>query len=108
MTRVVGLPPDVAAQARRAPWWPAQEALAHTLAYDAEIVADYALPKRRAARVTVPTLVLCGDMSFPFLATTAAQLAEAVPDGRTQTLEGQTHDVDPDALAPALTAFFRG
>ncbi len=108
MTRVVGLPPKFAAQARSAPWWPAQEALAHTLAYDAEIMGDYSLPKGRAARVTVPTLVLCGDMSFPFLATTAAQLAAAVPDERTQILEGQSHDVDPDVLAPALTAFFRG
>src|SRR5205085_5452678 len=37
MAKVVGLPPEFVAQARSSPWWPAQEALAHTLAYDATI-----------------------------------------------------------------------
>src|SRR5215831_7071335 len=32
MTKVVGLPPEFAANARTQPWWSAQEALAHTLA----------------------------------------------------------------------------
>ena len=44
MTQVVGLPPEFVAEARRAPWWQAQEALAHTLTYDATIMGDYSLP----------------------------------------------------------------
>ena len=44
MVQVVGLPPEFAAQARNAPWWPAQEALAHTLAYDATIMGDSRCP----------------------------------------------------------------
>ena len=60
MAQVVGLPPEFVAQARNAPWWPAQEALAHTLAYDATIMGDYALPTERVAAVTTPTLVLAG------------------------------------------------
>src|SRR5262245_572789 len=63
MTTVVGLPAEFAAQARQSPWWPAQEALAHTLAYDATIMGDYSLPTEVAARVTAPTLVLDGGAS---------------------------------------------
>jgi pimeloyl-ACP methyl ester carboxylesterase len=31
MAKVVGLPPEFVEQARSSPWWPAQEAIAHTL-----------------------------------------------------------------------------
>jgi hypothetical protein len=38
---------------------------------------------------------------------TAQKLAETLPNGRRQTLEGQQHNVDPEALAPAVANFFR-
>ena len=106
MAKVVGMPPEFVAQARSSPWWPAQEALAHTLAYDATIMGDYTLPTERAAQVTIPTLVLDGGASFPFLHPTALALAAALPNGRQQTLEGQSHDVAAEVLAPALEEFF--
>ncbi len=106
MAKVVGMPPEFVAQARSSPWWPAQEALAHTLAYDATIMGDYSLPTERAAQVTIPTLVLDGGASFPFLHPTALALAAALPNGRQQTLEGQSHDVAAEVLAPALEEFY--
>jgi pimeloyl-ACP methyl ester carboxylesterase len=106
MAKVVGMPPEFVAQARSSPWWPAQEALAHTLAYDATIMGDYSLPTERAAQVTIPTLVLDGGASFPFLHPTAQALVAALPNGRQRTLEGQSHDVAAEVLAPALTEFF--
>jgi pimeloyl-ACP methyl ester carboxylesterase len=106
MAKVVGMPPEFVAQARSSPWWPAQEALAHTLAYDATIMGDYSLPTERAAQVTIPTLVLDGGASFPFLHPTAQALAAALPNGRQRTLEGQSHDVAAEVLAPALEEFF--
>jgi pimeloyl-ACP methyl ester carboxylesterase len=108
MATVVGLPPEFVAQARTSPWWAKQEALAHTLAYDATIMADYSLPTARAAAVTVPTLVLAGSASFPWLAETARALVRAMPDASTRTLDGQTHDVDAAALGPVLREFFAG
>ena len=51
MVQVVGLPPEFAAGARSQPWWAAQEALAHTLAYDAEVMGDYSLPTERIQAV---------------------------------------------------------
>jgi pimeloyl-ACP methyl ester carboxylesterase len=108
MTKVVGFPPEFVAQARNAPFWKAQEDLAHTLPYDATIMGDYSLPTERAASVKVPTLVIAGGASFPFMRETAEALAKAFPNGQTRTLEGQSHDVAPAAMAPVLKEFFAG
>jgi pimeloyl-ACP methyl ester carboxylesterase len=106
MAKVVGMPPEFVAQARTAPFWGAQEALAHTLPYDAIIMGDYSVPVDRAASVAVPTLVMTGAASFPFFQETVEALAKALPHGQTRTLEGQTHDVAPEVLAPVLRDFF--
>lgn len=105
MATVVGLPPEFVAQARNSPWWPAQEALAHTLAYDATVMGDYVLPIDKVKQVTIPTLVMDGGASFPFMAPTAQALVENLPDGRRVTLEGQGHDASGEALAAAIAPF---
>jgi pimeloyl-ACP methyl ester carboxylesterase len=108
MVKVVGMPAEFAAQAKTQPWWGATEALAHTLAYDATIMGDYSLPSGRAAQVKAPALVITGGASFPFMHETARALVEALPNGKAEMLEGQSHDVAPDVLAPVLTEFFAG
>lgn len=106
MSKVIGLPPEFVAGARTQPFWPAQEALAHTLAYDARIMSDYTVPVDRAASVKIPTLVIAGGADFPWMRQTAQALADALPDGKVRFLEGQGHDVDPAVLAPVLVEFF--
>jgi pimeloyl-ACP methyl ester carboxylesterase len=106
MTKVIGMPAEVVAGARTQPFWPATEALAHTLAYDARIMSDYTVPVDRAASVKIPTLVVAGGADFPWMRQTAQELADALPDGRVRFLEGQGHDVDPAVLAPVLVEFF--
>jgi len=106
MAKVVGMPAEFVAQAKQAPWWASQEAIAHTLAYDAEIMGDYSIPERFSS-VETPVIVVDGDASFPFLHATADALAELLPDGERATLEGQEHNIDPAALAPVLERFFR-
>lgn len=108
MAKVVRLPAEFVAEARTQPWWPAQEALAHTLAYDATIMGDFSLPTERAASVKAPTLVIAGGADFPWMRDTAQALADALSDGQTRTLEGQGHNVDPAVLAPVLVEFFAG
>jgi pimeloyl-ACP methyl ester carboxylesterase len=107
MAQVVRMPAEFVTFARSQPWWPAQEALAHTLAYDATIMGDYSLPVRQASAVKVPTIVIAGGASFPFMRETAQALADALPDGLTRTLEGQEHNVAPEVIAPVLAEFFR-
>ncbi len=106
MEKVVGMPPEFVAGARGQPWWPAQEALAHTLEYDATVMGDYSLPEEHIKAVTIPTVVLDGGASFPFIQETAEAVGKLLPDAQHQTLEGQTHNVDAAVLAPALAAFF--
>jgi pimeloyl-ACP methyl ester carboxylesterase len=106
MANVVGMPAEFVAQARSQPWWGATEALAHTLAYDARVMGDYSVPVDRAELIDAPTLVLVGGASFPFMQETAEALAKALPNGEVRTLEGQSHDVAPQVIAPALKDFF--
>ena len=104
-TEVVGLPAEVVAQIRRAPFWPALEAMAHTLVYEIEILDDGSLPPELAASVEAPTLVIVGGQSSPFLRETAPAVADAMPDARARVLEGQNHDLVPQVLAPILEEF---
>lgn len=104
-TEGVGIPEDVVAQMRNAPFRPAMEAIAHTLVYDATIVGDLKLPTELIATVTMPTLLIDGENSPPLLRNAARAVAEALPNGRRVTLAGQTHDISPDVTAAALAEF---
>jgi hypothetical protein len=48
-----------------------------------------------------------GSQSFPFMHVTAVALSNAMPKGQHRTLEGQTHEVSAEALAPVLIEFFK-
>ena len=55
---LAGSTPEDIASARSAPFWPALEAIAHTLAYEAACMRGFRLPGDRLAAVTAPTLVI--------------------------------------------------
>jgi pimeloyl-ACP methyl ester carboxylesterase len=104
-----GAPAEAVEGMRRDPVWPLFEAIAPTLAYDLIFILgeDAALPTERVAQIAVPTLVMNGSTSFPFMHVTALALAQAIPNAKHQTLEGQTHEVSAEALAPVLSDFFK-
>ena len=106
--RLVGATADQVEEVRQTPMWPILEAVAPTLAYDhiAILGEEDAIPTDRAARVAVPTLIMVGGASYPFMHTTAAALAKAMPNAQHRVLEGQTHEVAAEALAPVLVEFF--
>ncbi|HEU5203250.1 MAG TPA: alpha/beta hydrolase [Candidatus Limnocylindrales bacterium] len=106
MADVVRLPAEFVAFAKTQPWWAGQEAIAHTLAYDAEVMGDYLIPTDRARKVAVPTIILTGGDSFPFFRETADAVAGIIPDARTGVLEAQEHNVDPQVIGAALAEFF--
>jgi pimeloyl-ACP methyl ester carboxylesterase len=112
MTIAVGVPGDRVAQMRHDPMWPALEDVAHTLPYDGTIMGDTMrgnpLPLKRWASVTVPTLVMDGGESPAWQRTAVQALVDVLPHAQRRTLEGQTHGVAPDALAPVLEEFFAG
>ncbi|MGZ6346359.1 MAG: alpha/beta fold hydrolase [Anaerolineales bacterium] len=107
--QLVGTPVDQVNGMRSAPVWPMFEAVAPTLAYDAAAMGtDRLAPVDRAARVSVPALVMDGGANLaymPFMHETAATLAKVIPNAEQRTLEGQTHDVNAEVLAPVLVEF---
>ena len=110
MTDAVGVPAEILAQMRHSPMWPALERVAHTLPYDATIMGDNMagnpLPPKQWASVTVPVLVMDGGASPAWARNAVQGLTDVLPDARRRTLEGQTHTVAPEALAPVLEEFF--
>lgn len=105
---LMGMPAEHLDEMRQHPMWPMWEAIAPTLAYDAAVLGeDASVPTGRAARVAVPALIMDGSASeWPFMHITAVALANAMPHAQHRTLEGQTHEVAAEALAPVLVEFF--
>jgi pimeloyl-ACP methyl ester carboxylesterase len=105
--RSVGTPEEQVEGMRHAPIWSVFKAVAPTLAYDAAVLGqDRSVPSKRAAQVTVPTLVLNGTV-IPFMETTAKEIARSIPHAEQRTLEGQPHDVNLEVVAPVLIEFFK-
>jgi pimeloyl-ACP methyl ester carboxylesterase len=92
------------------PVWSKLKAVAHTLPYDAAIVSDYEnghpLPADRWDSVTSPTLAMAGGKSPDWMRNAMRELADVLPNAKHHTLEGQTHVVKAEVLAPVLTEFF--
>ncbi|MEU0676800.1 alpha/beta hydrolase [Streptomyces sp. NPDC006172] len=103
--RLTGLAEAVIEGARQSPMWAAMEAIAPTLAYDDAVMGDGLLPRELLASVGVPVLAVAGSESPSWLRRAVEAVARAVPGGAHRTLEGQTHMVDPNVLAPVLTEF---
>src|SRR5215203_2074658 len=110
MRQGVGLPAVFVAMMRIMPAWSKLKAVAPTVIYDANIVDDYQkgrpLPSDRWTSVTMPTLVAVGGKSPDWMRNAMRALAEVLSNARHSTLEGQTHIVKPQALAPVLVEFF--
>jgi len=91
---------------QRIPLWNSLTAMAPTLEYDTvELMERY--PKVDPSSIEAPTLVMFGGASPAFMAETATQLSEGIPGATLLPLEGQTHDVKIDVIAPALLAGLR-
>jgi pimeloyl-ACP methyl ester carboxylesterase len=99
-------PQDAGAALRQTPVWPLFESVAPTLAYDAATMGDSAVPAEQAAVLTIPLRALAGGASPAWMQQAARTLADAAPQGRYGLLEGQTHEVAAEALAPVLLEFF--
>ncbi|TXS57027.1 alpha/beta fold hydrolase [Streptomyces sp. t39] len=103
--RAVGMPDEALHGLRRLPVWADMEKLAHTLVYDHEVMGDGSVPADLLASVTGRVLVVDGGASPAPLREAARAVASALPRARHRTLTGQTHEVAPHVLAPALAAF---
>jgi pimeloyl-ACP methyl ester carboxylesterase len=113
--RTVGSSEEDIAEARGSPFWPALEALAHTLAYDAACMGDGPPPTARLARITQPALVAtgggtpdahAGGLPSGFMDCAADAIAASIPQAERQVIGGAGHMVDAKLVAPVLERFF--
>lgn len=107
----VGVSEEGMVRMRRWPMWPTFESVAPTLLLDAEALGDRRVPVERVAAVTADALLIDGAASLepmPFMRASAEALAAAIPRARHLELEGQGHELDSAAIAPALADFFTG
>jgi hypothetical protein len=57
--------------------------------------------------INIPTLVIDGESSFPFIHPTADAIARILPKGQRRTLAAQQHNVSPEVLAASLKEFWQ-
>jgi pimeloyl-ACP methyl ester carboxylesterase len=107
--RFVGTPPDQIEGMREAPMWSMFESVAPTLLYDAAAMgANRKVPIERLSHITASTLVMHGGAGHAFIKQTALNLSKAIPNAEFLTIEGQTHAVASEVIAPVLAKFFSG
>jgi pimeloyl-ACP methyl ester carboxylesterase len=102
----VGVTDKQIAAMERLPMWKGLTAMAPTLAYDTiELMEQY--PSLNPRIINTSTLVMYGADSPAFMGDTAQKLSKAMPNAQCRSLEGQTHDVKADMLAPVLREVFK-
>ena len=106
MVDAVGMPAEMVAGMKAAPFWDSMAAGAACLAYDADIVENFEMPIAALRTVTTPALLVDGATT-DWLTATCEQLGEVLPDAKRATLHGQPHNVDATALAPLVIDFLR-
>lgn len=105
----VGMSAEALAEFKQSPAWPAFAAVGLTLEHDYRILADARAgnaPPERWQNAIMPVLVLDGDKSFPFMAAGADWVASGLHNVERVTLADQSHEYDPQVLAPVLKVFF--
>jgi pimeloyl-ACP methyl ester carboxylesterase len=106
----VGLPPEMVEHMSQDP---ALQANAPTLRYDPfEVMSEHSragkTPAEQASGVITRALVLAGGASPEWMVNASRQIAQALPNGQLQILDGQEHVVPPEVLTPILTQFVTG
>jgi pimeloyl-ACP methyl ester carboxylesterase len=108
LTEAVALPPEMVQGMRASGAWAFFTALAPSLPFDLAVCGPgMELPEQQLASITVPTLVLNGSNTAPWLAAASRAVAGAIPGAGHRVIEGQDHGIlqHPEALRDVLTDF---
>jgi len=94
----IGLPQAVVEQIAASPAFDALAALAQSTVYDAWLTRDLSTPTDAMRHVDVPTTVICGVETFPFLRAASERLAAEVSGAEfVEVPESVGHRLDPAA-----------
>jgi pimeloyl-ACP methyl ester carboxylesterase len=110
MRNAMGMPAPVVTMMRLMPAWKDMAANAHTLPYDWAALDEHnmqgdPLETDEFASITIPALVVYGGKSPANLRKGSEALAAILPDARLRVLEGISHNLKVDAIAPVLEEF---
>lgn len=106
MVKMVGAPAIAAFIMGLMPMWKKLKAVAHTIPYDAAVMGDFTVPTERILKITTPALIAGGGKSPASLHNAVQLVADSLPNKTLKWLEGQTHNVKAEVLAPVLIEFF--
>lgn len=101
----IGTPSAALEEMKRSPAWEGFKKLDFTLAYDYAVLGNGSIPDV-AKQLTIPTLILSGEKTLPFIPAAADRLAQLIPGAQRKTIPGQGHQAAPETVAPLLTDFF--
>ena len=88
--------------------WAQLRAVAHTVPNDARVLrGDFEVPVAEFAAIDRPSLIMAGSKGAPAMLAAQETIARAIPGAEHLVLQGQTHQVSDQALAPELRRFFR-
>jgi pimeloyl-ACP methyl ester carboxylesterase len=93
---------------RNTPLWAPRAALTPTWGRELRAIDAFGPNLTRFGTLTMPTLLIIGELSPPWLVDTSRQLQQAIPDSRLAVIGGQAHDAhlgDPEALASVILTF---
>ena len=102
-----GLPPELLEESEASPAWDLMLQVAPTLAYDTALLhRNQNEPWRTQwASVTMPVLVMLGEVTPPIFGRAAEALVVALSDARSRTIAGVNHRWQFDAMCSELVAF---
>lgn len=107
---LLGIPPDEIDKYRATPYWTVMVNAAPTLPRELQADVEYVFDAKRFSGLTIPTLLLSGGESLPFLKEATKKLDNALPNSKIAILEGQEHDAAqtaPDLFADEVIKFAR-
>jgi pimeloyl-ACP methyl ester carboxylesterase len=107
---VARIPDGDIALLKSLPSWQARVAAAHTTVREERLGDQYRFDPARFASLTVPTLLLAGSQSPPFLQASTEAVAAAVPGARVIVLAGEAHnaiDTVPERFAAEVLGFLQ-
>lgn len=102
-----GMPPELLEEFEASLAWDLMLQVAPTLAYDTALLdRNQNEPWRTQwASVTMPVLVMLGEVTPPNFRRAAEALVAALPDARSRTIAGANHRWQFDAMRSELVAF---
>jgi pimeloyl-ACP methyl ester carboxylesterase len=112
--QLAGSPQEDIDNAKNSTMWEDLKKIAPTLAYDAACLGNDGPPVDRLLKINQHTLVATGSIIDPrmsglqpsFFADAADVISQSIPNSTRQTIENQSHVVDPQILAGVLKEFF--